>query len=128
MLTTETKCLMAALLVVLLGMTLSMDVGDDAPLPVAAPLYHHAGLRLSVWVTPQGVRNVQQADSGNAATGTMAAGGTGLDTGLGGFFPPGQGDAAPSGSVGRVVPNPTGGWEQGRFSMDRGFDSRVSWD
>lgn len=128
MLTTETKCLMAALLAVLLGMALSMDVGDKAPLPMAAPLYHHAGLRLSVWVTPQGVRNIQQADSGNAATSTMSAADAGLEGGLGGFFPPGQGAAASSGAVGRADLNQPGGLEQGRFSMDRGFDSRVSWD
>ena len=128
MLTTETKCLMAALLAVLLGMALSMDVGGNAPLPMEAPLYHHAGLRLSVWVTPQGVRNVQQADSGNAAASTMSAADACLEGGLGGFFPPGQSAAVPSGSVDRAVTNQPGGLEQGRFSMDRGFDSRVSWD
>ena len=63
MLPTGTKCLMAALLAVLLGMALPMDVGGNAPLPMEAPLYHHAGLRLSVWVMPQGVMWVISSSS-----------------------------------------------------------------
>lgn len=128
MLTMKIKCLAAAVFAVLLGMALSMDVGGNAPVSTDAPLYHHAGLNLSVWVVPQGVRPVQQADSGNTATSTMSAADTGLEGGLGGFLPANPGAVAPARPGTRMLQEPLDGIGQGRFSPDRGFDSRVSWD
>ncbi len=128
MLTMKIRCLAAAVSAVLLGMALSMDVGDDAPVPTDAPLYHHAGLNLSVWVVPQGVRTVQQADSGNAATGAMSAADMGLEGGLGVFLPANPDVVAPARPDTRMLQEPLDGMGQGRFSPDRGFDSRVSWD
>lgn len=126
--TLEAKCLTAAVLAVLLGMALSMDVGDSAPVPTGAPLFHHAGLNLSVWATPQDARPLQQADAGNAAISSMSPVETGLESVLGGFLPENSGDVAPARPDARMLRAPFGGMGQGRFSPDRGFDSRVSWD
>ncbi|MBO4300523.1 MAG: hypothetical protein J5861_02865 [Desulfovibrio sp.] len=125
MLTTETKCLMAALLAVLLGMALSMDVGDTVP--TGAPLYHHSGLNVTVWATSRDELTAQWTDSQNSAT-TMSSVESGIETGLGGFFPTNTNQPMPARPESHMLPEPPGGMEQGRFSPDRGFDSRVSWD
>ena len=128
MLSKETKCLVAALLAVALGMAMSMKVERDTAAPVSVPLYHNADLNLSVWVTSQDAPSIQQADSGNAVTGTMSATETVLDGGLGEFFPQAGNNTTNANQDGRLMLDRPDVLGNGFQSLDRGFDSRVSWD